>query len=122
MGRDNDSLRGGQYGDQNPVRGEGARFSALVHTGPAAHPASCTMGTGSFSGVKRPRRGVDHQPVPRAELKERVDHLHSVLAFMACSRVNVIGFLQFSTEALDRSKWLASRPSHFNPNAHRKRG
>ena len=33
----------------------GARFSALVQTGPGAHPASCTMGTGSFPGVKRGR-------------------------------------------------------------------
>ena len=31
----------------------GARFSAPVQTGPGAHPASCTMGTGSFPGVKR---------------------------------------------------------------------
>ena len=29
----------------------GARFSAPVQTGPEAHPASCTMGTGSFQGV-----------------------------------------------------------------------
>ena len=29
-----------------------ARFSAPVQTGPGAHPASCTMGTGSFSGGK----------------------------------------------------------------------
>jgi len=37
------------------VRGSnpgGARFSAPVQTGPGAHPASCTMGTGSFQGVK----------------------------------------------------------------------
>ena len=30
----------------------GARFSAPVQTGPVAHPASCTMGTVSFPGVK----------------------------------------------------------------------
>jgi len=30
----------------------GARFSAPVQTDPGAHPASCTMGTGSFLGVK----------------------------------------------------------------------
>ena len=30
----------------------GARFSTPVQTGPGAHPASCTMGTGSFPGVK----------------------------------------------------------------------
>ena len=33
----------------------GARFSALFQTGPGVHPASCTMGTGSFSGVKSGR-------------------------------------------------------------------
>ena len=33
-------------------RWEGARFSAPVRTRPGAHPASCTMGTGSFLGVK----------------------------------------------------------------------
>jgi len=27
------------------------------------------MGTGSFPGVKRPRRGVDHPPLSRAEVK-----------------------------------------------------
>ena len=32
-----------------------ARFSATVQTGPGAHPASCTMGTGSFPGVKSGR-------------------------------------------------------------------
>ena len=30
----------------------GARFSAPVQTGPGAQPASCTMNTGSFPGVK----------------------------------------------------------------------
>jgi hypothetical protein len=29
----------------------GARFSTSVQTGPGAHPASCTKGTGSFPGV-----------------------------------------------------------------------
>jgi len=33
----------------------GARFSTPVPTGPGAHPASCTMGTGSFPGVKSGR-------------------------------------------------------------------
>jgi hypothetical protein len=50
-----------------------ARFSASVQTGPGAHPASCTMGTGSFPGVKRPGRGVDHPPPSSAEVKERVE-------------------------------------------------
>ena len=30
----------------------GAKLSAPVQTGSGAHPASCTMGTGSYSGVK----------------------------------------------------------------------
>ena len=30
----------------------GAKFSAPVQTDPGAHPASCTMGTGSFPGAK----------------------------------------------------------------------
>ena len=33
----------------------GARFSSPVQTGPGAHPASCTMGTRSFPGVKSGR-------------------------------------------------------------------
>ena len=33
----------------------GVRFSAPVQTGPGAHSASCTMGTGSFPGVKNGR-------------------------------------------------------------------
>jgi hypothetical protein len=39
----------------------GARFSAPVQNGPGAHPASCTMGTGDFTGVKR-GRGVTLTP------------------------------------------------------------
>ena len=39
-----------------------ASFSAPVQTSPGAHPTSYTMSTGSFPGVKRPGRGVDHPP------------------------------------------------------------
>jgi len=38
-------------------------FSAPVQTGPGAHPAFCTMGTGSFPGVKS-GRGVTLTPHP----------------------------------------------------------
>jgi hypothetical protein len=31
--------------------------------------ASCTMGNGSFPGVKRPGRGADHPPPPSAEVE-----------------------------------------------------
>jgi hypothetical protein len=79
-------LRAGRSGDQIPV---GAKFSAPVQTGPGAYPASCTMGTGSFPGVKRPGRGVDHPPSSSAKVKERVQLYTStsLWAFMACSRV-----------------------------------
>jgi len=36
-------------------------------------PASYTVGTGSFPGVKRPEGGVDHSPPPSAKVKERVE-------------------------------------------------
>jgi hypothetical protein len=51
------SLRAGRSEDRVPVA---VRFSAPVQMGSEAHPASNTMGTGSFLGVKRPGRGVDH--------------------------------------------------------------
>jgi len=41
----------------------GARFSAPVQTGPVAHPATCTMGTGVFPGGKE-RPGLDADPLP----------------------------------------------------------
>jgi len=40
----------------------GARFSAHLQTGPGAHPASYTMGTGFLQGLKWPEFGVDHPP------------------------------------------------------------
>jgi len=49
LSRYSDWLRAGRSGDRIPVGGE---FSAPVQTGPGAHPASCTMVTGSFSEVK----------------------------------------------------------------------
>ena len=55
------------------IKSRGARFSASVQTGPGAHPASYVMGTGSFPGVKRPERGVNHPPPSIVEVKERVD-------------------------------------------------
>ena len=47
-----------------------ARYSASLQTGPGAHPASCTMCTGSFPVVKRPGRGVDHLPHLAPKLKK----------------------------------------------------
>jgi hypothetical protein len=56
--RYSDSLRAGRSGKRIPV---GVRFSAPVHTSPEAHPASCTMRTGSFPGLKS-GRGVTLTP------------------------------------------------------------
>ena len=69
LSRYSDSLRVGRSGDQKPV---GCKVSTRVLTGPGAHTASCTMGTGSLQGVKRPERDVDHPASPSAEVKERV--------------------------------------------------
>jgi hypothetical protein len=52
------------------VRGSnpgGVRFS---ETGRETHLPSCTVSTGSFPGVRRPRRGVDHPPHLAPKLKK----------------------------------------------------
>jgi len=55
-----DCLPAGRSGDRIPLE---ARFSAPVQTGPGDHPASCTMGTGSFPrGKERPGRDADPSP------------------------------------------------------------
>jgi len=69
VGRYSDLLRAGRSGDRIPV---GAIFSAPVQTGSGAHPASYTMGTGSFPGLKPPGRDVDNPPPSSAQVKERV--------------------------------------------------
>ena len=60
LSRYSDWLRAGRSGDRIPV---GVRYSAPIQTGPGAHPASCTMDTGSFPGVKS-GRGVTLTPHP----------------------------------------------------------
>jgi hypothetical protein len=56
----------------------GARFFTQVQTGSEAHPASYTLGTGSFPGVKRLGHGTDHPSPYSTEVNERVKlYLHS---------------------------------------------
>jgi hypothetical protein len=50
-----------------------ARFSEPVQTVSEAQPASYTMGTGSFPGVKLLGRGVDHPPLSSAGVRQRVE-------------------------------------------------
>ena len=53
----------------------GARVSAPVQTGPGAHPASFTMGTGSFPGGKeRPGRDADPSPPSSAVVKKEYSY------------------------------------------------
>jgi hypothetical protein len=67
-----------------------ARFSALVQTCREVHPVCYTMGTGSFPGVKRPGRGVDHPPLPEpSERKSRFIPLLHTYSFVTCSRKNL---------------------------------
>ena len=82
-----------------------ARFSASIQTGLVGHPFSYTMGTGSFPGVKRPGRGVDHPPPSSAEVEGRV-HLYicspsrpswpvigrTILYFYLLTRSATVGF------------------------------
>jgi len=51
----------------------GARFSAPIHTGPGDHPASYTVGTGPFPGVKQLGRGIDHPLASSSEVKKRLE-------------------------------------------------
>jgi hypothetical protein len=62
----------------------GPRFSAPVQTGPGAHPASCTMGAGSFPGVES-GRGVTLTLHPL--LVPRALPLLSLRAFVAYEKV-----------------------------------
>ena len=50
-----------------------ARFSAPVQNGHGTHPASYTTGTEFLPGIKRPERGVDHQPPSGVEVTLPLD-------------------------------------------------
>jgi hypothetical protein len=49
------------------------RFSAPVQTGPWANPASYTMGTGPYPGVKQPGHGIAHPPPSSSKVEGRVE-------------------------------------------------
>ena len=90
-----------------------ARFSAPVQTGPGAHPASCTMGTGSFPGVRNGRGcNADPSPPSSAVGRERVElYLYSpygnvrpVQSLSACTRVHFIYSLEAMMSFKQRKK------------------
>ena len=64
----------------------GATFFTPIQTGSGAHPASYAIGTGSFPGVKRPSRGVDHTSLSNEEVKDRV-YIGPLWAFVSCCGV-----------------------------------
>jgi hypothetical protein len=75
--------------------GVGSEIFTSVQTCPGALSASCMIGTGSFlwgggGGVKRPRRGDDHQTPLSSEVQESVElYLSSFgCAFVAGYRVS----------------------------------
>jgi hypothetical protein len=57
-----------------------------VQTGPWDYPASYTKGTGTFPGVKRPKRGAAHIPYS-AEVKKEKSSTSPLWAYVAFSRV-----------------------------------
>jgi hypothetical protein len=85
----------------------GARFPAPVQTGPRAHTGSYIMGTGSFPGVKLPRRGVDNPPpIYRGGWrKSKVIHMLQFWACVGCSRVNLINQLTVVLSILQNVPW-----------------
>jgi hypothetical protein len=54
-----------QINEKPPLLPVEARFSAPVQTGRGTHPASCTVGTGSFPG-----RDADPSPPSSAVVKK----------------------------------------------------
>jgi len=75
--------------DGTKIESRSGLVSCLLRSGPGAHPASYTMGTGSFLGVKRPRRSVNHLQhlAPRLKKEWRQTSI-PIWVFMSCSGAN----------------------------------
>jgi len=95
-----------------------ARFSAPAQTGPGAHPAFYTMGTGSFLGIKRPGRGVDHPLTSRIEVKVRAEiYFYYPPRFVACTKANfTFTFTPMVCSSLQLLK--STLCIHFSPYLH----
>jgi hypothetical protein len=89
-----------------------ARYSEPAQTGSGAHPAFYTMDTGSFLGLKRVQRGVNHKPPSRAEVKEesRATPLHPPL-ITPCLR----GRLQVELHLNLKENFFLFTPFWFTP-------
>jgi hypothetical protein len=116
-----DSLWAGWSGDRIPV---GPRFSAPFQTRSGAHPASYTMGTRSFLGVKRVGYGIVHPPPSSAKVKERVElYLYSTSGpswpCLGCTLpvpmyIHLLDRLRFFLQEHVRDiKWTVDNPHNF---------
>jgi len=113
VGRYSDSLRAARSGDRIPAGVGGARFFATVQSGLEVNPASYTMGTGSFPGVKRPKRGVDRPPPISAEDKYSEElyicshsgHSWPVLGWTLPLPVRISIFEKVNSEVLSSGTW-----------------
>jgi hypothetical protein len=71
------------------------------------------MGTGSFPGIKRPGRGVEHPTTFSAEVKERVQL--PLWAFVACYRVKFTFLLDLYEIILQSGRMLLTLVHTFMP-------
>ena len=91
-----------------------ARFSAPVHSGPGAHPASYNMGTVSVPGVMRPGCGVGHLPPPSSEVKERVELYLCSVSGRPLPLPYLLHLLQTCFQ-INLMTWEAKRGTRFSP-------
>ena len=89
------------------VRGSNSGMGVTVQTGPGAHLASCTMGTGSFPGVQRPGPALTTHPYLAPMLKKWYSYTSTPpsWAFVTCSRAsftftNTDSFLRWQANGL----------------------
>jgi hypothetical protein len=90
-----------RYGlDSLRIESQEARFSAPVQTGPGAYPSSYSMGTGSFPGVNRAERGVDHLPhlTPRLRKEQNCTSNQHVACFRLTFSLNVLLLLLYNSK------------------------
>jgi hypothetical protein len=88
-----------------------------VQAGCGAHPASCSVGTEFFRGVKRPGRDIDHSPPTSAEIKNGCSTPCTPLyVFMSCTGTLILILLTWKIRwANNTSKWQMGFNSVFNP-------
>jgi hypothetical protein len=86
------------------VRGSNPGGGAIFR--PGAHPASCTMGTGSFLGVKQPGHGADHPPPSSAEVMKGYSYtsIHPLGQFRPVTGLLYLFILHCNT-LVSRKEW-----------------